>query len=515
MIKQELQSKRILTLLISLALIVTLFPSGVLAEEPKAAPVQFKQNTENPPARSTWIGVLQGTWSEMGKEYGLRAAKDIATNFDIIWNDAIDGNGKDWQKKRPTKEEKAKYIVEYLTRSYKEVAKLSPEMIQLTQGVADGAASELDKSTAPYANTCPNFIKIAMISFGSIHYNAKIPKITGSDDCNGFWISGKATTTKETYGMGTSQDQLVGGSEARQVACVFMPKDPKARVVFYNRAAGEIAAGGNGIMNDLGVAVVMQGAQYADANKMPDETLAPGIKDFVLGFYAVTFSKSAREAVEKVTVGTPKYRKLSGRKTVLRARGANMLIMDPKEAFVVESNAKHYAVRKPGDLAEDSKDFIVSANHFNVAWGSFDENNKWNANEPMINYCPPRKGDSTYERYWSGIWTIKNNLAKIDRETVMTKLASSHDAYEITGNPVPADPVTGAPALKTFCPHYEPRSELYPLGGNGDAATSVYVLSSSEAYYVPAYPCTYNAKNWNHVDLKPYAEYRKLLWNIK
>jgi hypothetical protein len=67
----------------------------VLAQD-KPLPIMFKQVAEAPSARSTWIGALQGTWKEMGIQYGERAAKDIRTNFEIAWEDAINGKGKDW-----------------------------------------------------------------------------------------------------------------------------------------------------------------------------------------------------------------------------------------------------------------------------------------------------------------------------------------------------------------------------------------------------------------------------------
>lgn len=502
--------KRNLFFLMIVSMLLISMNYCVLAQD-KSLPIMFKQVAECPPARSTWIGVLQGTWKEMGIQYGERAAKDIRTNFEIAWEDAINGKGKDWQKIR-TVEERKKYIAAYIEQSFKEVAALSPEYTELIQGVAEGAASELNKSK--YANDCSNFIKIGFISFGSIHYTPNLPGVEMSDGCNGFYVKGEATTG-ETYGTGTSQDLLVGGIEARQIACIFMPKDPNARVLFYNRAAGEIAAGGNGVMNDLGVAVVMQGAQYSDANEQWEETLAPGIKDFVLGFYAVAFSKTAHDAAEIATVGTPKYRELTGRKTVLRARGANMLFMDANEAYCVEQNAKHYTIRRPGDLGEKGNNFIVSANHFEYKDGSYDENNTWNSNEPMTKYCPPKEGESSYNRFWSGWWEVYNNYGKIDREMMLRKLVTTHNAYDKNGNKIAPDPITGAPTVNTFCSHDGPRSEMYPLGEEGDAATSVYVLSSAEAYWVPAFPCSYEEKIWNYVDLKPYAEYRKLLWNIK
>jgi hypothetical protein len=124
----------------------------------------------------------------------------------------------------------------YLEQSFKEVVALSPEITELIQGVAEGAASELNKSK--YANDCSDFIKLGFLSFGSIHYSPNDPGVEMADGSYGFYVKGEATT-RETYGTGTRQDLLVGGIKARQIACIFIPKDPNARVLFYSRAASD------------------------------------------------------------------------------------------------------------------------------------------------------------------------------------------------------------------------------------------------------------------------------------
>ena len=498
---------KILTFLIVGLLLLTSFSMISIAQEDK--PIMFEQVTENPPARSMWIGALIGTWKEMGVQYGERAASDIRRTFDMKWKGTIAGTSR-WRKNL-TAEEKAKYTVAYIESSYKEMSYLSPEVIEFVQGVAEGAAQELNKSE--YADVCSNFTKIAFLSFAGVHFAYEFPG--AGINCNGFYVKGEATKTGETYATGTDQDAIVDDLDAVQIACVFVPKDPNARVFSYLGTAGVIGGTGCGMINDLGLAVVMSGAQYDVANEQWEDTLAPGVKDSTLAFYGVAFSKTAREAAERVTIGTPKYREITGRKTLLRARGANIMFMDVNEAYCVEQNAFHYAIRRPGYLGEKGNNFIVNANDFQYKDGSYDENNIWNPDEPMTKYTPQEEGSGTYYRFWSGMWELINNYGKIDREMMLRELATSHNAYDKEGNKIDPDPVTGEPTVSTFCTHSGERSETYPLGTGGNNKTTVFVLNTAEVYWVPAFPCSYIEKSWNYLDLKPYAEYRKLLWNIE
>jgi hypothetical protein len=327
------------------------------------------------------------------------------------------------------------------------------------------------------------------------------------------WVKGEATKTGETYTSSAAQETFTSSVAGRQVAYVGMPKDPNARVFWANASAGAVAIAGGGVLNDLGVCGITAGATYQEGYDQADEVLAPAAKDFPLRWYCVVFSKSAREAADRYTIGTPKYRGLTGRKTVLRARGSNVLFGDEKEAYCVEANAKHYAIRTPGYMGEKGGNYIVYANDQQFKDGSFDENNKFNADEPMTKYCPQHEGTSTYYRFWTGMWNLQHNYGKIDREMMLRELVTSHHAYDKDGKRYDVDPETQAPTVPgTFCAHTGNRSKEYPLGTGGNAGTSVMVLTSREVYWVPAWPCTYKEKSWNYLDLKPFADYRKLLW---
>ncbi len=471
--------------------------------------IPFRLESENPPARVMWIGVLQGTWREMGIQYGQRAAKDIRINFDIKWEkDVLRVTNEEWHKGR-SKKERVKYCIPYLKRGYRELSFLSPETIEFMEGIAEGASVELNQSI--YADVCSNFEKIGLLNFGDLRFH---PGFT--EECNGLWVTGGATKTGETFATRAAQSILIergGSGRERQVAYVALPKDPNARVFWAEGRAGRIGGLGAGVLNDMGVCCLTAGAQHKEANMQMDETAAPGIRDFLLAFYGVVFSKNGREAAERITIGTPEYRALSGRKTVLRARGCNIIFADSKECYCVEQNALHYAIRTPGYLGEKGNEYLVIANHFKYKDGSYDENNIWHADQPMTGFDPEKEGSSSYYRFWSGMWMLRNNYGKIDREMMLREIAPSHIGYDQDGKQYDPDPVTGAPTVPgTFCDHTGKRTKAHALGTGGNVDTGVFVLNSLEVYWVPAWPCHYKDKNWNYLHLQPFSDYRKLLW---
>jgi hypothetical protein len=503
------------------------------------APVPFKLTSISP--RATWIGVLQGTWKEMGIQYGQRCAEDIKMNFDFVWDGGVLNGDELWQQGR-TQEERAEYCLKYVQRSFKELSYLSPEIIDFFKGVAQGAQEELDKCT--YAEACSHVLKVYILNgvTGHFHPNwdftndrpvamkmgnpGKMYARVDGHDCNAFWVSSKATKTGETYATRAVQRYPFF---RRQVAYVAIPEDSNARVFWGHGIAGNLGGLGGGLMNDHGVCVLTAGCSYSKENwDLVDETCAPGIRDFLLGSYGVIFSKSAKEAATKATVGTQEYRKLTGRKTVFRSRGANVIFADAKEAFCVEQNARHYAIRKPGYLGEEGKNYIVISNHFEVNEGSFNEDNQWVPGEPMTMYEPegpligPRA--SEYYRFWSGMWMLRNNYGNIDREMVMGEFAAAHFAYDEAGNRydpdsngIPTVPGTGTDPYTdtgTFCDHIRPFNTTYPLGIGGNNETSVFNLSTLEVWWVPFWPCHYKEWNmsWDYLNLKPFSEYRKKLY---
>ncbi len=497
-------------------------------------PIKFKLEPEIPHVRVISIGILQGSWNEMGIQYGQRCAEDIARNFDLGFkNQVIDSEKGIWQEGR-TEKERGEYCRAYIERSHKELSYLSPELIDFIDGICQGAAKQLDK--CKFNAVMPHPLKIHLLNYSGLHFHPNWDfdndrpnglrkenlKTSGEDhDCNGFWVKGGATPTGATLALRAAQGRHLkpgGSGRERQVSYVAIPKDPRARVFWGTGRAGNLGGGaGGGVLNDRGVCALTSGSQKEVANSRPDETLAPGIKGFILGTFGVIFSDTARQAAEIATVGTDTYRKASGRKTVLRVRGANIVFADANEAYCVEQNARNYAIREPGDLGEQDGNFMVNANHFKYDQGSFDQNNVFQADVPMTAFTPEQdqKKDSSYFRFWSGMWMLSNNYGRIDREMVMRDLACAHYAYDREGQRYDPDAATGTPTVPgTFCAHMKPFTPENPMGIGGNTETTLFNLSTREVWWVPVWPCHYKDWNlsWSYPNLEPFSEYRKLLW---
>lgn len=485
-----------------------------------------------PNYRCFWIGVLKGTWLEMGIQYGERTAPDIRWQFDMMWEKTIKPNSSlygDLDEKA-----RIKYALDYLEKSFKEFSYICPEITEFMHGIAKGAETELNRSK--YADVCSNYMKICVITFdGPLFHPSTSPYYydlakpinaygfvgknlietarrsessdMADDDCHWFYVKGGATTNGEAIAMTQGTHQY---DNLRMVAYVAVPDDPKANVFYGFGAPGQVANSGGANFNDKGVALLTSGSQsYRISSDMADETLSPGIRDHLLGFAAVVFSRTAKEAAEYVTVGTPGYRAKTGRKTVLRARGSNTVFADANDCYAVEANSRHYAIRRPGYLGEKNGDFMTGANHFQFKDGSYDENNMWNAKEPMTLYTPAEPYSGTYFRNWSQYWEIANRYGKIDKEMVMREILTSHTAYDEHGKSYLPDP-GGVPTKEySVCTHMGKRTTEHPLGTGGSAKIKVFVPSKLDVYWIESWPCANKDKSWNYLNLKPFADMRK------
>ena len=170
----------------------------------------------------------------------------------------------------------------------------------------------------------------------------------------------------------------------------------------------------------------------------------------------------------------------------------------------------------------------MHANHFKSKKGCFDENNVLHPEKSMSDFTPEQKDrpNGTYYRFWSGMWMVRNNYGRIDEKAMMEDLAPSHYGYDEDGKRYDPDPKTGVPTAGghlseeheswhgTFCAHIKPYTSENPIGVGGNIETTVFNLSTREAWWVPVWPCHFKEWNldWYYTDLKPFAEYRRLLW---
>ncbi len=78
---------------------------------------------------------------------------------------------------------------------------------------------------------------------------------------------------------------------------------------------------------------------------------------------ALSSVSSVCEALELVSSGDTGISESYGKKNALRTRHNNYIMLDKKEAAVVEVTANRYAIRRPGDNGEDPG-YVVATNHF-------------------------------------------------------------------------------------------------------------------------------------------------------
>jgi hypothetical protein len=477
----------------------------------------FSLPTPTLPTRLLTIGVLRGDWQQMGRQYGERAASDIAQHWDLDWEERVLNCTGVWAQSRTPSDRQA-YRQQYLQRSWREVDALSPELAQFMRGVAEGAAGALAASA--FAEVVPDHLKILFLNesdaalhpawdFAADRPGDGVRDLPGADSyvddhdnqgdgCNGVWISGEGTANG--HALAQRAVQAGTGRSVTTVSYVAVPDDPRAHVFWGFGRAG--CLGGLGaLLNDAGVCALTSGSQGGDV----DETLAPGVKDFLLAAYGVIFSGSAREAAERITVGTPEYRARTGRRTVLRFRGANVMFGDPENACVVESNARHFCIRDAAD-AGDGRHVAVMANHF-VADSSVDEHGRPDAARPMREFEPGRAGSRG--RFWTGSWWLQRNYGSASVKSVK-QFAGSHTCCDEDGTERPPDQATGRQTHhpETWCAHRageDDRNE--PLGVDGNNMTTVFDLTSREVWFVPGWPCHYAewGMEWNYLNLADYT----------
>ena len=459
--------------------------------------------------RVVWIGVLEGTWNEMGIQYGQRAAKEIRISNEAEWGAFL---------KRFEGDTEA--MIQLARAFEKHLSYLSPEMIDFMEGIAEGAGKELDKSV--YAGQASNYMRILCQNLGRSlrpQWNWKFlegktasvpPEETSSDEehgCQGWWVTGAATTDGETYISRHSQGGFIDGENANTVAFVLIPEDPRAKVTYSQAAAGSICSGN--AFNENGVYGALAGCWSSPRTK----TGGLGVKDYIAILPAVVYANNAREAKDYILYGTPRYRRLTGRKTLLRTRGSNFMFADQNEAFIVEKGARRFAVRTPGYLGEKGNNYLCFSNHYMYEDGHYDENNVFHSDVPMNQFCPEEEGNSSYYRLWEMMWWFNNNYGNIDLELLMRDLSTAHYSYDKDGNRYDPDPVTGLPTVGTICNHGGMNAE-YPLGKSGSWNVSIAIPRTLEIYFLPGWPCQFKDHDWNYINLKLYSNYRKAVYGL-
>lgn len=456
------------------------------------------------PPHPRYIGELRGSWRQIGKQYGERAGDLIRMVYEGWYRELLPIQGS------------PETIGAYLRQQEAYYETLVPEALEMMHGIADGAATELAASAFP--RELGHFDKILMINsyFGlmgkpPVSQTAELaPEEDEVHCCSGAVMLGGSTRDGKTIHV-SSEDQHFFPQEYL-VTFVVQPSDRRAHRFTVTDSAGEI--GSEHAQNDRGVTV----SGYAGGGiGILGPTLAhpfsgyrrPGLDWQVGDFYGAAFANDARHAVELLTVGRPGYRAKSGRKIVIGkcTRGANWVISDGNQAFVVESipadqrGQARYAIRLPGEMGERNRRYIASTNNVE-AKDSYNEENVHDPAHPMSQHGNSGQHPSyfglngTGMRFWTFMWLMEKHYGDITVEMVQEwrgshfvydRAGNQHDRVEVDGRQVP---VFLAPRAATLCRHTSG-----PAGVDTFKGINIYV-SLSVAQDLTSYRTKGRACEW-------------------
>ena len=427
-----------------------------------------------PFASNHWLGVIKGSFYEMGSQYGERGAFDILINTDADWKSSLKYFNYD-----------VILLKGILEKFRKQLWYYSPQTIEFMKGRAAGAASQLKNS--PYASTSTNFERILQLNISSA-----IRKMPIEHECNSFWVSSGATVDGKAIVSHHSQSSMGTGKSGRNFTFVAIPDDPDAQIVWVSTNAGCIGRGGQ-MINDEGV----MNALHASQQGSPKGCMDYGVEFHVSRFHAAFYGKTAENAADFLVHGTKRYRDFTGMKTLLRTRGAVIMFADATTCIYAQFAARNYALRKPGDMGEINANYIAQSNH-NYSVYSYDENDKYTEEVKMTDFANEDGNSSSYFRFWSPMEAIKNAYGLIDKKKVIHELTSLHETYNKDGKPYGYQPG------KTFCVH------SYKSGNPGSSYNPVvFIPENLEIYNVPYWPCNFKNKSWNYYNLNNYKGLRK------
>jgi len=450
------------------------------------------------------LGIVRGSFYEMGVQFGERDDQRILDMVDNLCLPVI----------LKAFESVEQFIV--ILAEYKEhTGALSPQYMDFVAGTADGAINQLKKSKY-YGQISPFDMIFAMnlhwavinppqqrmkeLGIGISKANLSITEDLALEEhsCNGVWVSGEATKYGQSFTLFHNQI----GTLFPHYKMIMIPDDPEANTVFVTGSAGRMFQSG-WMVNDKGLAFNVLASGVSGKTTGTDHSDF-GVETYPALFHAAFYGKTAKYAVDIVTVGTPDYRDKMGRKTLLRAR-PNMVAIDGKnEAYLVEYTARRYAIRRPGDLGEKDGNYMAFANNFFCDY-SYDENNV-KTDLAMTEYTdsnPYEREDlmeSSAERAYTFMWLVKNNYGKIDREMLQYEIAPTHDRYKEDGTKiVPEKNEEGYfVPITSVCSHGLGKPGEFP---GGSQRTMLFLHNTCDLWHVPAWPCVFIDKPWDYVSM--------------
>jgi hypothetical protein len=446
------------------------------------------------------LGVLSGSWYEMGVQYGERSGRELVDFFDYRFGMHVEKYG-------------MKHLLEDISRYQAQAKIFFPEGLEFARGIGDGAAKYLSKSK--FHDDISNYLKIVFMNCDNCLYyghpgpadadHGMPPSMTSDlkdlpaveDACSAMGIHGGDGATSDGTSMLVHNNDGDYIDEMWRYTYIAVPDTPGANAFWASTTPGKFFD----IMgvNNKGLALLLT----VGGNKtwIPSQNIyerAFGVTWQYILLKALSSSESVPEVIEMVTVGTPEYRKATGRKTLLRTRHNNYVMVDKNEVAVVEVTANRYAIRRPGDYGEKG-DFVIATNHF-VADHSYDANNV-RTDFPMTFFGDENYAPLSATRYYTAFWEAQLNYGKLNVDKVRD-IWTSH--YYITKKGERVEQITDGEkwmpahlASNTICSHGE---SGYPEAYDGATTdTKIATVDFNQVLYSVGRPCEYEGMPRNFV----------------
>jgi len=371
------------------------------------------------PDRIKFIGLLTGTWYQMGVQFAKRSGVATRSVSDKWWKAECLMYGK-------AETLKAMKLYEA------QILSLDPNLIEFMKGIAAGAEPWLSQS--PYADKnhplyADNYERVLAVNiwdvwamthpgkfpdgsstFGGIK---KSPSATGLVGCSAFAARGGATADGRT--IAAHNRHSVYNPRAYAQAFITKPPQGEGYRSWHLSNCPQVAA--NQVVNEKGLSIMLLfggTSNFKSWNHPGGPYFAEGfgVPWFHLFLYVGTHASNAKEALEILTRGTPEYCAKTGRNSLLHCGGWIFLVSDNDTLAVVEVTADRYAVRYAGEYIPgwDAKDYIVATNHF-ICDFSYDKNNN-RTNVPMKIFNVVAQSQT---RFWTMLWDIKHRYGHIDK----------------------------------------------------------------------------------------------------
>ena len=380
--------------------------------------------------RAQFIGTLQGDWREMGRQFGARTGDSVRCVSDIWWVQQC----RKWGKNET---HKAMALYEAQIRA------LEPGLVAFMEGIAEGAAPWLNQSCladAGHPLAATNYQRVLGVNVQdewTMHHPLFFPDgsctFGGSETtsvavdiptmCSGFSVRDKVALNGEVIAAQNRHSSY--DPRCYEQVYVIRPEEGLACWVLSN--CPQVVA--NQVVNEKGVSIALfsgggTNPQSLNFNGEAHYAEGFGVPWFHLFLYAGTHAHTAEEAIQMLTLGTPDYRKRTGRNTLLRGGGWIFMVTDATTLAVVEGTADRFAVRYAGEFTGSEwtdPDTIVATNH-NLCNFSYDDQNRW-TQVSMTLFADGLVRDKTGvvtglspsgQRFWTLMWDIKHNRGQID-----------------------------------------------------------------------------------------------------